>query len=242
MTPTLRAAFAFFAVLALNPISAFAARGFSEKDWQDCERRRANLPAQKIILNLNFCQQVYALGGFEDNTTAWTKVIQMGLRSIEISEWRYQHLGAFYDNDPAVENTTYAYFNYWSAWKYNPESYPGGEHAIEDSIAVLKRAEKFNAGSATFYRITADHYRFLFWQDQSWAPQLIDSLQKVDTFTKDPRAKLLARLDLGRTYRDLGQTAEAIAWFRRALEINPKSIVALEQIRKLSAKLPSPEA
>ena len=160
----------------------------------------------------------------EKQVGSYNGIIAFGCRQLELEP----------HNIDAYTTTAWLLWSKWVSWRNSPERMPDGEHRLDEAVALLQRGRRLNPDSARYHYeagitimpVARFHQRELY-------ALVTDLLKNADQLATDTKLKIRARLSLGHCFRHWDRDAEALAWYRKVLELDAGNEVATRCISDL---------
>ncbi len=136
----------------------------------------------------------------------------------------------------AYTNNAWLLWSDWVSWTHDPNKMPNGREGVDRALRTLEKGHAANPLNALFH---VDAAQTLYPLALHHRPDLMAVVTRYYTQAHDliSDRDLLIRIrkGLGHVYRNQGQTAQALHWYRSVLELDPGNPVALRYIQKLES-------
>jgi tetratricopeptide (TPR) repeat protein len=131
-------------------------------------------------------------------------------------------------------DTAWLLWSRWVSWKRDHEAMPVGEGGDKAAHALLLKGRQANLDSAP-YHINAGMtmWGVATYHDATYYDFVLDSFHLAEEHAADMKTLIQARLLVGHAYRKMDKPDEAIAAYRRVLDVDPQHEIATRLIDEL---------
>ncbi len=194
-------------------------------DFPSCERALARLEQVRDTKLLTECMDYYFRNGDQDEPPgSFNKVIRLGYRVLDV--------------DPTARDiysdVAWLLYSKFSTWGTEPAKMPDGEGKDREAVALFERGRRYLDRDPLFHKSAGDTiWPLAQYHKAEYYPFVIEEYERVDSLSTDKDLRVRVRLNLGHIHRKLEKKDEAIAWYRKVLELEPNNSVALKYLSQL---------
>ncbi len=189
-----------------------------------CEAMMPRVATTTDVDLLYTCANFYWHHPQFDRTPAYAKEIKIYRRLLEV--------------DPSnIDNYSLLSWFLWSdwvTWKKDPKKMPGGKNLAAEAVKVLENGAKVHPKDGDYYykaaQIIEPLARHYLPEDYAF---VIKNYLLADQFANRAYLKTQSRLFIACIYRDQKKPKQAVAWYRKVLEVDPQNRDALLNLKEL---------
>jgi hypothetical protein len=221
---SMRSLIVFLAAMLLS-LTAIASDNHASNSDQVCANLVANINKSRNVELMYECYDFYWHGGNDPLGGQFTSMVKIGRRVVAVNPQDAQ----------MYTGTAWLEWSGYVTWLKNPSEVPDGAGRADSAVQLLNQGLKYLGEDPLFRKDVADtiwplakNYR------KDFFPFVITNYEAMLDLTKDVKLKVRAALNIGHIYRrDLQDTALAIVWYKKVLEMEPDNKVAKNYLEQL---------